>query len=96
MEVVILIQHKILITSWWEKEGQLDRRINNHILAVKGLSMSNCLFFLLNLQTDAHYSLILLLLTLADSPTNVDYEPPQSQQSSGMGKVFAWCLLLAE
>lgn len=71
--------------------------MNNQILAVKGLSMSNCLFFfLLNLQTDAHYSLILLLLTLADSPTNVDYEPPQSQQSSGMVKVFAWCLLLAE
>nr|XP_058958465.1 gamma-tubulin complex component 5-like [Pocillopora verrucosa] len=34
------------------------------------------------IKTDAHYSLILLLLTLADSPTNVDYEPPQSQQSS--------------
>lgn len=34
------------------------------------------------IKTDAHYSLILLLLTLADSPTNVDYEPPPSEHSS--------------
>ncbi|KAJ7388640.1 Gamma-tubulin complex component 5 [Desmophyllum pertusum] len=30
-------------------------------------------------KTDAHYSLLLLLLTLADSPTNVDYAPPPPQ-----------------
>ena len=37
VEVVILIKHQILIINLWENVWQLEGRINNQILGVKGL-----------------------------------------------------------
>ena len=34
-------------------------------------------------QTDAHYSLLLLLLTLSGSPTSVDYVPLTQEEAPG-------------
>ena len=39
---VFLIQHQILITNLQEDVLQLEGRINNHILGLKGLRASTC------------------------------------------------------
>ena len=42
VEVVILIQHQILITNLQGDVLQLEARINNQILGLKGLRASTC------------------------------------------------------
>ena len=37
VKVVILIEHQILVANLLGKVSQLERRINNHFLGVKGL-----------------------------------------------------------
>ena len=42
------------------------------------------MILLLVFQTDTHYSLLLLLLTLADSPSNTEYTPLLQEETPGI------------
>jgi len=47
-----------------------------------------CLYYavgmFVDLQTDTHYAILSLLLLLANSPTNAEFQPPTADKLTGM------------